>query len=293
MSQNQDILVELNNNELQELAQMYCPYKRKFHMIYSFLQTSLRSKSIHGMENFVQIYSPNGSWRYDGTFIASMPSYGHDIVAHSLDSSGRNLTDGLKFTKRFKFGANASRDYTLFYAIHEQFSSKIAEVFAETANYKIESTKVGMWTLDEEEALSFSSKDWEVPTAYIEEMVPSEITLINSVWPHRYRHSEDKHLDWLKVGLGYGVHLRPTGNLVAWVKTSCLGQLCALQTLEKYKRRGFAAALIKRISYELAKNGFDPCALVITENTASKSLMEKLGFKNQYNCVFIEVYNKK
>ncbi|XP_066249165.1 uncharacterized protein [Euwallacea similis] len=293
MSENQDILVELNNDELQELVQMYYPHKRKFHVIYSFLQTSLKSKSVHGMEDFVQIYSPNGSWRYDGTFIASMPSHGHDIVAHSLDPSGKNLTDGLKFTKRFKFGANSSRDYTLFYAIHEQFSSKIAEVFTETTNYEVEFDEVEMWALDQEEALTFTSKDWEIPAAYIEEMVSSEITLINSVWPHRYRDSENKHRDWLTVGLGYGVHLKSTGNLVAWVKTSCLGQLCALQTLEEYKRRGYAAALIKRMSYELAKTDLDPCALVTLENTASKNLMKKLGFKKLYNCVFIGVFNKK
>lgn len=71
MNYEEDILVKLSDDELEELAKLYEERKKEFLLIYSFLQTCLKSKKI-GMENFVQVYGPS-SWKVDGTFIASMP----------------------------------------------------------------------------------------------------------------------------------------------------------------------------------------------------------------------------
>lgn len=67
----EDVLVELSDDELEELAKLYEGHKKEFPLVHSFLQNCLKSKKI-GMKKFVQVYCPC-SWKVDGTFIASMP----------------------------------------------------------------------------------------------------------------------------------------------------------------------------------------------------------------------------
>lgn len=71
MSGEEDVLVQLSDDELEELAKLYEERKKEFPLIHSFLQTCIKSRKI-GMEKFVQVYCPC-SWKVDGTFIASMP----------------------------------------------------------------------------------------------------------------------------------------------------------------------------------------------------------------------------
>lgn len=67
------------------------------------------------------------------------------------------------------------------------------------------------------------------------------------------------------------------------------GQLCALQTDQHYQKRGYAELVVRRMSKELAKNGFDACALVTIGNNASEKLFQKLGFQKKCLHHFVNV----
>lgn len=68
-----------------------------------------------------------------------------------------------------------------------------------------------------------------------------------------------------------------------------LGQLCALQTDQHYQNRGYAELVVRRMSYELAKNGFDACALITTGNKPSEKVFQKLGFQKTSIHHFVDV----
>lgn len=102
--------------------------------------------------------------------------------------------------------------------------------------------------------------------------------------------------------------MKGNDQLVSWITPSCfgqlphfciiqlihefLGQLAALQTLKEYRKKGYGTLVVKHLAKYLAEEGFDSCATINSENTASEALMKKLGFEKLFKCQYIAVVNK-
>lgn len=57
------------------------------------------------------------------------------------------------------------------------------------------------------------------------------------------------------------------------------GGLGLLHVTDKYKRKGLGTALVKAMAKKLALNGADTIASVVTHNTPSLNMFQKLGFR--------------
>ncbi|KAL1509323.1 hypothetical protein ABEB36_004085 [Hypothenemus hampei] len=218
---NEDILIELSEDELKELADLYSTHKNDVPHIHSFLQTCIKSKEIN-MKDYVSVFSPRNCWREDGTFFASMPSFGHDIVLHSLDKTGKNLFDGLLKTNRFHFHPDPARNYTLFYAVHENFTQKISEILTQKWKHnKIEIDKTNLWYLEKNEAEKLEIMPSQ--EVYVKELESADIFVIVSKWPNSYPSAESKLGQWIKLQKGFGIYLKANNEMVSWASSSCLG----------------------------------------------------------------------
>ncbi|CAG9763756.1 unnamed protein product [Ceutorhynchus assimilis] len=288
-----DILVELSDADMEKLAKIYENHKTELPHLYSFFCNCLKAKKI-GMTDFVRFYTlDDDSWQVDGTFIASMPNHGHDIVLHSLDPTGKNLMEALTKTNRFKYLQDPARNFTLFYAVHENFYPKIRQLLAQQ-KHKLQEDKIfdetlSLWVLEKEKAPKIPSDNQDV---YVKQLQPQDFSIINEKWKFRYPESEQKFLDCFKLSPGSGVYLKSNNQLVSWVVSSCLGQMTALQTLKQHKKKGYGSLAVKHMANNLAEGGFDCCGTVHLGNAASEGLMTKLGFKKLFKCQYIPVDNK-
>lgn len=84
--------------------------------------------------------------------------HGNDIVLHSLDSTGKNLLEGFRLTKRFKFLKDPARSYTFLYAVHEIFYEKLLEIVQEDYKCQVEFVELfNLWRSTKDNALKLSS----------------------------------------------------------------------------------------------------------------------------------------
>ncbi|XP_066157241.1 uncharacterized protein [Euwallacea fornicatus] len=286
-----DILKQLNLDDIKELANIYEKQKQTFPYIHSFIQNCIKALEI-GMKEYVTIYSPGDFWRKDGTFIASMPNYGPDIVLHSLDPSGKNLQDALLKSSKFKFLKDPSRYYTCFYAVHEWFFPKILQMTSEHFKLNVSyAEEMFVMCLEKEKALQFDITQCP-DEVYVAAIQPEDFQVIKQHWPYSWKSTERKLEDWTKLKNGFGVYLKSNNKLVSWVTSSCLGQMCALQTLDEHKKKGYAQLVIKHMAKYLAELGFDCCGTVHPTNVASLELFSKLGFNSIYKCAYICIVHK-
>ncbi|CAG9770709.1 unnamed protein product [Ceutorhynchus assimilis] len=284
-----DILTEMSISDLEKLAKMYENRKKSLPHLYSFLRNCLKAKG-QGMKDFVRVFALNDdSWKSDGTFIASMPNHGHDIVLHSLDPLGQNLMKALRKTRKFKYLQDPARNYTFFYAVHEQFAWKIMELLLEQNQEILSKDFLNMWVLDKEKATKIESN---IQGVFVEKIQEQDLKIVNENWQFRYPESQEKLLDWFKLNQGSGVYQKSDKKLVSWVVASCLGQMSALGTLPGHEKQGYGTLAVRHMAKKLSEDGLDCCATVYPENTVSERLLTKIGFRKMFRCQFIAVCNK-
>ncbi|HEX3072247.1 MAG TPA: GNAT family N-acetyltransferase [Ignavibacteriales bacterium] len=81
-----------------------------------------------------------------------------------------------------------------------------------------------------------------------------------------------------RIAAGSSCGIKVNGKLASWAFTHDDGAIGALHTLEEYRGRGYAAAVMKNIISELRKRDDLPFAYVEETNTNSLNLLKKLGF---------------
>ncbi|XP_019767261.2 uncharacterized protein LOC109542463 isoform X1 [Dendroctonus ponderosae] len=292
MAEEGDVLIELTDIQLKQLAAIYGKLRNQLPHLHSFFHICLRSKAL-GMLDFVHVYSPGGCWQEDGTFIASMPIHSHDIVFHSLDPSGTNLIEGFRKTKKFKFLKDPARDYTYLYGVHEMFCSKILQLFTEDLQHEVSYNHAfHLYRLDMEKALQ---SEFRVPDeVYITALEPQDLPAVVKAWPFSFPAAEQKLQDCLKLSVGFVVRLKSTDEMVSWVTSSCYvsGQMAALQTAVQHQQKGYAQLAVREFSRYLANNGFDTCGTVVAGNVPCERMLEGLGFEKLLKCRFIAIRNK-
>lgn len=127
----------------------------------------------------------------------------------------------------------------------------------------------------------------------IEELIPELAEVINSHWPevHRFPGSVNFLVQLIKNNGGLGIFSKNTNELRAWITINDFGALSTLQTLDQYKKKGYASLLTKQISKNRAVSGSDTIAFILHSNFASISLFEKLGFVNVNDLKCIQFAN--
>ncbi|XP_065167436.1 uncharacterized protein [Atheta coriaria] len=275
MVPNEDILIKLNTPEIIELKDFYNVHKDQFPQVYSFLKTTLKWHKTH--PEYITVFSVQGDWRNDGTFIALLTFSCYDIFMHSLQDSYEKLRIGLTQTKQINW-----YDYEIiFYAMYEKLKPIILQALSDI-NVPIKlSDETYLWQLPQNAALQLSDT-FDHNDYYMDAVKAEDAEAINAIWPPRFNTSLEYIRTFITMNGGFGIYEKSTHELVSWVLINVLGQLGVLQTREGYFKNGFGAALTRKAARIIGKNGDHPIGTIGSMNLASQGLFTKLGFEQKF-----------
>lgn len=120
------------------------------------------------------------------------------------------------------------------------------------------------------------------------ELSESDVPTVISTWKWAASHSERQMKECVKTLTSCGVFVGEGGGEDSWelashAVLSPIGSLNMLYTPDKFKRRGLAKLAMTWLSKEVVtKLGIHPMAEVEVWNDPSKTLMEKVGYKEVF-----------
>ena len=139
------------------------------------------------------------------------------------------------------------------------------------------------WNKSSREVLDNYSKK----TCKLEE---EHATTIDENWKFRYDGSEDFLRRQLRCGLGFGCFVDHEGSsrLVSWAIAYPDASIGMLYTVEEYRGRGHAKAVISAITLCLADLGIRPYAHIEPSNEVSQKLFQDLGYTKSFSISWIK-----
>ncbi|XP_008190613.1 uncharacterized protein LOC663674 isoform X2 [Tribolium castaneum] len=278
--EHEDILSEIPDDQLPQLANLYEEKAPWAPYMVSFIHMAMKWKKSGKYRNALKIFSPNNSWKTDGTIIARLIlNVNQDITVFTLDDQCTNLYQGLTETSLL----NYNNIRTIFYGVHERHAHVILKYLQEK-KIKFVNIPCYFYCTSPEQAKKFTI---ECPSdVYLKKLEPSAGQQVDTIWPHRFLGSDQYLSNFIEANGGYGLFLKSTNEMVAWVLKHAWGHLAMLQTEEAHKRKGYASLVTKALSKEIAEEGHWPLGTILLENKNSISMFEKLGFSSIGVCNF-------
>ncbi|KAG5894606.1 hypothetical protein JTB14_026137 [Gonioctena quinquepunctata] len=273
-----DILVDIPDESLEELADIYEKKCTNIPYASSLLRNGkrLRDKGVF----YITFMSPGDSWKKDGTFFALMEFPGkYHLTVFTLSESANNIYESLMKTKRIHF------DGLVFYALHNSLYQTILRIIGEKKLKTVKTNPNYIYTMPKEVAMDFQLE--LPPEVKLAKLEVSHSNLVSSHWPHRFPRCEEYIAAFIENNGGFGLFLKSTNELIAWVLKTGVGKIGVLETVEAHRKKGYASILTKTLSKEIALEGENPTTNVLDTNIASMKLMEKLGFRNVGLCYYI------
>lgn len=114
--------------------------------------------------------------------------------------------------------------------------------------------------------------------------------MINSVWKFGSDGALIHVNDQIRHSPSAGIFLSDDTTLsspICWTITMPTGTINALHTIDAYRRKGLAELAMKRVAVDLVRLRMRPLVEIELESTASKNLMEKLGFQLAFDAIWI------
>ncbi|XP_019875728.2 uncharacterized protein LOC109603679 [Aethina tumida] len=280
MPQNGDILVVIPDEDLPELAQLYEKHQDVAAQIYCAIKTAIRWNQ-QGVKKFL-FTSPNNSWREDGTIFVFVEFLYKDLIISTLTNNYEHIYEALEKTKMIKSGTTLQ-----FYSLDINFTPTILDWIKNTNKTLMYNLSGRNYSMTVEEALKLDTSC--PPEVLIKKLDVTHVNQINNIWPHKYPNSDKYMTDMIKLNDCYGVFLKEKGDLVAWAFTHHIGILGIIHTEDNHRKKGHGSLITKFLSKEIAKLGLKPIGYVVEGNTASESMFEKMGFKDDGQYSYIKI----
>lgn len=120
----------------------------------------------------------------------------------------------------------------------------------------------------------------------------SDVPFIHDLWPREeVKKNPEKSTNFLsamvRLNRGIGLFSKNGNKLVSWALHSEWGGLGNVQTLDEYKRRGFAKIVVNALSKILAEEGLDTILFVVVGNESSEKLFISLNWKRVNSEMYI------
>ncbi|XP_018793092.1 PREDICTED: uncharacterized protein LOC108971461 [Bactrocera latifrons] len=272
-----NILVEIPQAEWIDLRDLYLVQKQ-LSSAYNTIQCLIDWK-IQNEELEINIYSLNGDWRSDGTYVAIKKKPITYLFINTLSDNQERLLTALRMLK--------NKEPLLVFGYPERLTPTVKQFFigrgAKEEEFEADGT--AWYHIDKDKATQFAL---DVPEGFtLRRLDTKNAELVNSVWPHRTSNTLLFVERMITYADSVGVY-DSSDNLVAWCLRLPIGSLGLLQVMESHKRLGLGSLVVCYMSKLIASKGLEVTAPVVFQNMASRSMFEKLGFKvidNVYWCM--------
>ncbi|XP_064540979.1 uncharacterized protein LOC135430297 [Drosophila montana] len=225
----------------------------------------------NGDKSDIKCYSLDGDWQNDGTFLMIKHLSVHKEVSfNTLSSNLDRLTSALLCL------TSKAEDIYLFAAYGERILPAVEVCSKQLPNLRQQTTQTAWYSASKELVATFSAE----PPAGIElrSLDIEDAPTVNEIWPHR----ADGSVEFVKLLIVHNVSVGAydeQGKLIAWCLRLPIGSLGLLQVLESHKRLGLGSLMVRYLSKKISEMGDEVLAPVVTENTPSRKMFEKLGFQ--------------
>jgi predicted GNAT family acetyltransferase len=78
---------------------------------------------------------------------------------------------------------------------------------------------------------------------------------------------------------------------VSWVLRTAYGSIGMLHTLKDFRRRGYAAIVVRGLASRIIQDGGVPFCHIVEGNSSSLALFRGLGFEEPYPCERFDWYH--
>ncbi|EDW03851.1 GH11464 [Drosophila grimshawi] len=264
---NSHSLVEIKPSEWQALRALYAQKRREstgYNLINNYIKWIAQDPQLD-----IKCFSLDGDWKNDGTFLMCV-NYG----AAQREAYFNTLSDNLeRLTSALLCLPSESNAYLLA-AYGERLIPAVTEYKKKIRNPSTNQT--AFYSASKELVATFSTE----PPAGIElrSLQIKDAPTINEIWPHRSPGSVEYVKRLIRHNVSVGAY-DEEGKLIAWCLRQPIGALSLLQVLETHKRLGLGSLMVRYLSRKISDLGDEVMAPVITENTASRQMFEKLGFQ--------------
>ncbi|XP_043647482.1 uncharacterized protein LOC122616187 [Drosophila teissieri] len=220
----------------------------------------------------VSFLSLNGDWQSDGTFVITLGwnTYKKHLFFNTLSDKLDRVTKALECLKSFE-------DEYIFYGFGSRFMPVVDHIGSKYCTTKALFFVENVWyTASKELVDSFTIQ--VPPGITLRNVNLEDAETINEIWPHRAPGSIEFVRSLIKYNMNLGAY-DDNGKLVAWCLRLPIGSLGLLQVLESHKRLGLGSLMVKSMAKKISGSGDQVLAPVVTKNTASRCMFEKLGFR--------------
>ncbi|XP_058820208.1 uncharacterized protein LOC131682610 [Topomyia yanbarensis] len=216
----------------------------------------------------LKIFSLNGNWRNDGTFIIIDCIY---IYIYNFKERNDSMERALRLL-------DWKRSYSIC-MFPERFKLSITNIFREL---KLETS---LFTEDIIYYLPSDAADRlniDLPEGY--RLAPLErkhAKQINANWEFKAEAETERFIVRLidsGCNVTIGLFIESSDELIGWCLQSPSGEISLLSVDHRYRRKGFGALLVTAFVKRIAANGLGSYASVVLSNEPSRKLFKRLGF---------------
>lgn len=123
--------------------------------------------------------------------------------------------------------------------------------------------------------LSHSTQQPSLPVA-VAPLSLEHAPLVDSMWTYHAPHTLPIMQHIIACGNGHAVFV--DGQPVAWALRTAYGSIGMLHTLADFRRRGYAAAVVRALASKIIQDGGVPFCHIVEGNASSLALFHGLGF---------------
>ncbi|XP_058126745.1 uncharacterized protein LOC131267802 isoform X3 [Anopheles coustani] len=281
MAKKGDQRMDILFDEWSELRDIYRRNWPKHEFAFYLLQNYIQWKSQEQTLN-VNIFSLNGNWRNDGTFVLK-------VIVEEIDGYGSYLIRLLKLLEWEKL-SEISMDYL---GTHHMAVTKVIN----DNNLLVRSSNMAnYYFMAKEQALAATSLPLPEGFSFARLTPTKHLDYVYNQWPLRSHISYEAGYGLLNrlLLLNESVGLFDAeGVLVSWCLSDQTGAHSDLQTVDSHCRKGYGRLVVMELAKRLARNGSDSKAYVLQENSKSVKLFESIGFHKIQNLHWVVINGKE
>ncbi|XP_062138697.1 uncharacterized protein LOC133847559 [Drosophila sulfurigaster albostrigata] len=266
-----DCLLEISPNEWPTLQNLYASKKTEsigYNLIKNYIEWIDKKLNLD-----VKCFTLDEDWRKDGTFIM-IAKHGGILDYVYFNTLCDDLDRLIRLLHAFTTQTKASLNL---YGYGQRLKPAVDDCIKKLGPKKFhESVETAWYKASKELVATFSTET--PPGITLRKLEIEDAETVNELWPHHDKGTIKfvKHV--IKNDLTIAA-CDSNGKLLAWCLRLPLGSLGLLQVLSSQKRLGLGSLMVRVLSKKIAEQNLDVFAPVVTENTPSRRMFEKLGFE--------------
>lgn len=227
-------------------------------------------------------YAPDGD-PVDGAYlaIAEFKLSVTYVMVHIDETSRSNLETILRNTRLIDWSKPL-----IFEGVHDRVLPTLKKILLEKKVKIVSEDKVLQVWLPPAEAKNVTFEP-RGPDVRIMRLQGRHVNTINDHWKHRFPQSDSIIGYYLDMNIGLGMFVNKTDTIVSWAVEQHYGGIGMLYTLEEYRGRGYATAVLKAMIISLEAKNIDPFACIEHSNVESLRLFKKLKFREACNVTWL------